>query len=245
MHIVNVLISFLLIALQVSNAFRSRVIQTLRGYSTTKFDAATALESEQHALNEVTDICYFDVTADNEPLGRILLGLYGKVVPKTTLNFKELCKGCESLISGTPIGFEGSNFHRIIPDFMIQGGDFTRGDGRGGESVYGAKFDDENFDLRHVGPGTLSMANAGPNTNGSQFFICTSDTSYLDGKHVVFGAVLEGYDVLRKVEALGSPSGKTKQVVCIQQSGILNEDGLDEDDDIDYEALAKELAGMD
>ena len=232
--------------MQVGNAFQSRFVQTPRAFLQSKLDATTAVESEQHAVNEVTDICYFDITADNEPLGRILLGLYGNVVPKTCLNFKELCKGCESLVSGAPIGFEGSNFHRVIPDFMIQGGDFTRGDGRGGESVYGAKFDDENFILRHVGPGTLSMANAGPNTNGSQFFICTSDTSYLDGKHVVFGSVLEGYDVVRKVEALGSQSGKTKQVLCIERSGVLNEDGLDDDDDdIDYEALAKELAGMD
>ena len=227
------------------NAFRSSLRQVTRLFLQSKLEA-TALESEQHALMEVTDTCYFDIAADGEPLGRILLGLYGQVVPKTALNFKELCKGCESLVSGAPIGFEGSNFHRVIPDFMLQGGDFTSGDGRGGESVYGARFPDENFILKHVGPGTLSMANAGPDTNGSQFFICTSDTAYLDNKHVVFGLVLEGYDVVKKIEALGSQSGKTRKVICIERSGVLNEDGLEEDDDdIDYEALAKELAGSD
>ncbi|KAL6077837.1 Peptidyl-prolyl cis-trans isomerase [Balamuthia mandrillaris] len=167
-------------------------------------------------------VVFFDITIGGSPAGRVEMELYNDVVPKTAENFRALCTGEKGTgNSGKPLHFKGSKFHRIIPNFMCQGGDFTRGNGTGGESIYGNKFADENFKLKHAGPGTLSMANAGPNTNGSQFFICTADTPWLDGKHVVFGKVVNGYDVIKAMERVGSQSGSTSKPVAIADCGQL------------------------
>ncbi|KAK6522808.1 Multifunctional pyrimidine synthesis protein CAD [Arthrobotrys megalospora] len=158
---------------------------------------------------------YFDVAANDAPLGRIVFKLYDDVVPRTTKNFRELATGEHGF------GYAGSPFHRVIPGFMLQGGDFTRGNGTGGKSIYGEKFADENFKLRHEKPFLLSMANAGKNTNGSQFFITTVVTSWLDGAHVVFGEVVEGSDVVTAIEKLGSSSGKTSKKIVVTASGTV------------------------
>ena len=166
---------------------------------------------------------FFDMTIGGENAGRIIMDLRTDVVPKTAENFRALCTGEKGQgKAGKPLHFKGSSFHRVISAFMCQGGDFTAGNGTGGESIYGAKFADENFQLKHTGPGILSMANAGPGTNGSQFFLCTVKTDWLDGKHVVFGKVTDAtMDVVKKIEAVGSSSGKTSKPVVIADCGQL------------------------
>ena len=156
---------------------------------------------------------FFEVSIDNKPAQRIEFELFWEKCPKTCENFRALATHEKGF------GYKNSSFHRVIPDFMLQGGDFTNHNGTGGKSIYGEKFADENFHHKHEGPGYLSMANAGPNTNGSQFFITTTKTSWLDGKHVVFGKVTKGLEVVKAVEAVGSQTGKPQCPVKIVNSG--------------------------
>jgi len=173
--------------------------------------AQTGKSGKKHKNPQV----YFDCKIGSSNVGRIIILLRADVCPKTAENFRALCTGEKGM------GYKNSIFHRVIPGFMLQGGDFTNHNGTGGKSIYGKKFDDENFQLQHTGAGTLSMANSGPNTNGSQFFLTVEKTDWLDGKHVVFGNVVSGLNVVKKIEKFGSKSGKPSEKITITGCGEL------------------------
>jgi peptidylprolyl isomerase len=181
--------------------------------------SSPALMMASQSTANVVDKVFFDVTIGGKPSGRIVIGLYSNDLPRTCENFRCLATGEK----GKALHFKNSPFHRVIPNFMLQGGDITTGNGYGGKSIYGNKFRDEAFLFTHDAPGTLSMANSGPNSNGSQFFICTAKTPWLDGKHVVFGRVVEGMDLVKKIESYGSsPSGKTSEKIVVSDCGQLS-----------------------
>ncbi|EMS48237.1 Peptidyl-prolyl cis-trans isomerase CYP19-4 [Triticum urartu] len=184
-------------------------------------------------LPAVTHRVYLDVEIDGQNIGRIVIGLYGEVVPKTVENFRALCTGEKGDgPKGKPLHYKGTPFHRIIPGFMIQGGDIVRGDGKASESIYGGTFPDENFSVKHTHPGVVAMANSGTDSNGSQFYITTIKTGWLDGEHVVFGRVIQGMDYVYAIEGgAGTYNGKPRKKVLITDSGEIPKEKWGEEAD--------------
>lgn len=184
--------------------------------------AKLAGRTEGGALDDITQKVFFDLEIDGEDAGRIIFGLYGNAAPRTVANFVSLSDGSAGYArGGEPMTYKGTQFHRVIAKFMAQGGDFTRGDGSGGESIYGRTFEDESFELKHSKPYQLSMANSGPDTNGSQFFITFDEMPHLDGKHVVFGEVIDGWKVVKDLERCGTKTGEPKKSPTIKDCGVL------------------------
>ncbi len=202
--------------------------------------SSSPVAAQTAAEAKVTHRVFFDIEINGKEAGRITMGLFGADVPRTAENFRCLCTGEKGKgESGFDLSYKGSKFHRVIPKFMLQGGDFTAGNGTGGESIYGNKFPDENFKYKHDQPGLLSMANSGPNTNGSQFFLTTVKTSWLDGKHVVFGRVIEGMETVKRIESLGTSNGSTMLPIKIADCGELKEKKEKKEEMKKAEAAAK------
>ncbi|CAN1307652.1 Peptidyl-prolyl cis-trans isomerase CYP21-1 [Linum perenne] len=191
-----------------------------------------SVEEKAEKEYEITHRVYLDIDIDEQRLGRIVIGLYGQVVPKTVENFRALCTGEKgrSTTSGKPLHYKGTSFHRIVSGFVIQGGDIVHGNGKGTDSIYGGTFPDENFEIKHSHAGVVSMANSGPDSNGSQFFITTIKSSWLDGDHVVFGKVIQGMDYVYAIEGgAGAYSGKPRKKVVIADCGEIPKDKWDEE----------------
>lgn len=219
----------------ISAIFRTRyLLLAIPAFVLIYFAASSFLQRGEKVeeVFEVTHRVFLDVDIDKQRIGRIVIGLYGKDVPKTAENFRALCTGeMGKTAKGFSLHYKGTPFHRIIPGFMIQGGDIAYGDGRGNESIYGGSFPDENFKIKHSHPGVVSMVNFGRDSNGCQFFITTVKTSWLDGEHVVFGKVIEGMDTVYAVEGgAGTYSGKPRKKVTIADSGEIPKSQWDDDD---------------